>query len=77
MATGVHHAQPKPLFDVKGGEWYFGFDCPKCGQRFAVFDDPSKGTIEFDGATGIQVACSHCNDNRLYGIGEVRNFEAT
>jgi predicted nucleic-acid-binding Zn-ribbon protein len=73
---GIHNAKAKPLFDVKPGEWYFGFDCAKCGQRFAVFDDPSKGTINFNGAAHIQVACSHCDHDQLYGADEVQNYKA-
>ena len=36
----------------------------------------SKGTINFYGAAHIQVACSHCDHDQLYGADEVQNYKA-
>jgi hypothetical protein len=40
---GTYKVRPKPLEEVKVGNWYCGFSCLACTKRFAVFDDPSSG----------------------------------
>ena len=68
----------KPASEVSAGNWYNGFTCKECGQRFAVFDDPSggKGPTKLSGSGHIRVACGHCGAEHVYETSEIENYQA-
>ena len=64
--------------EIKPASWYFGFDCPACHARFAVFDDPGAGSKPFTSQRPcvFRVSCPHCGADRLYRTDQVRQFRA-
>ncbi len=73
---GTYKVTAKKLSDIKSGDWYYGFDCLVCGERFAVFDDTSQGTkvVQMMGDGVFRVACPYCQSDRLYKTDQVKNF---
>ena len=68
----------KKLGELKPDKWYFGFDCPACGTRFAVFDDPNAGAKPFTAERPcmFRVSCPQCGADRLYRTDQVQQFRA-
>jgi predicted RNA-binding Zn-ribbon protein involved in translation (DUF1610 family) len=64
--------------EMKPGNWYFGFDCPACHARFAVFDDPGAGSEPFTSRRPcvFRVSCPGCGADRLYRTDQVQQFRA-
>jgi hypothetical protein len=64
--------------EMKPGNWYFGFDCPTCHARFAVFDDPGAGAKPFSSQRPcvFRVSCPECEADRLYRTDQVQQFRA-
>jgi hypothetical protein len=60
----------KDLASLKPGNWYIGFRCRSCEEWFAIFDDKSKGTMNYaeviEGEGRLRTTCPHCGDTHEY-----------
>lgn len=74
----TYNVTAKKPGDVKPGSWYFGFDCPDCHARFAVFDDPGAGSKPFTSKRPcvFRVSCPQCAADRRYRTDQVQQFRA-
>lgn len=72
----TYNVTAKKPGELKAGNSYFGFDCPACQTRFAVFDDPSGGEKAFTSERPcvFRVSCPKCGADRRYRIDQVRQF---
>ena len=75
----TYRAAPLPADDVVAGNWYFGFECLACDQRFAVLEDTSAGSrsLRFTGEGYVQALCPHCAVDGLYSADRLQQFQAS
>jgi len=75
----TYRAAPLPPDDVVAGNWYFGFECLACDQRFAVLEDTSAGnrSLRFTGEGYVQALCPHCAVDGLYSADQLQQFQAS
>jgi hypothetical protein len=73
----TYNVPAKKPAETKPGQWYFGFDCPVCHARFAVWDDPGAGAQPFTSKRPcvFKVSCAHCAADRLYRTDQVRQYK--
>jgi hypothetical protein len=67
----------RPLSDTVAGNWYYGFRCRTCQNRFPVLDDWSEGTAPSQVISGgaIEVICPHCEKIAVYLPKQIERFQ--
>jgi DNA-directed RNA polymerase subunit RPC12/RpoP len=63
---------------MEDGEWYLGFTCYGCAERFAVQRDPANGTQKHFHHWGHEkrdIDCPHCGHTNTYRAGQTETFK--
>lgn len=60
------------------GDWYLGFRCVGCGNRFAILDDPTgTGGMLTTGDALFKAQCPGCGADGAYPTEALLTFQAT
>lgn len=66
---------PKPA--LRPGGWYLGFRCARCGEHFALVEDPTgSGEIATAGEAVFRTVCPGCAQAHDYLAADLVVFEA-
>jgi DNA-directed RNA polymerase subunit RPC12/RpoP len=73
--TGEFEAAP--LTALAPGHWYIGLICARCGQRFAIMNEPSNsGGFEISGDARFDANCPSCGHRARYGAENLVSFQS-
>lgn len=62
---------------LRPGGWYIGFRCVKCGEHFAIMDEPTGGgEVGLSGTAAFEAVCPNCAAPRTYSAADLVVFEA-
>jgi hypothetical protein len=71
---GLFRTSPK--MSPVPGEWYLGFVCLTCSNRFAVLDDPNgTGGTKVSGRGAFLVTCPACGAAHSYAAERMVSFQ--
>lgn len=80
MAQGVQFTrtyEAAPLSSLTPGGWYIGFVCKRCGQHFAILNEPTNtGTIQISGTALFRANCPNCGNMDEYRTDDLVQFRA-
>jgi hypothetical protein len=66
---------PKPLSEVKSGNWYLGTDCSSCDLRIALLDSTPNSDAKLVGGK-LLFTCPHCGHRDTYETSVIVNYQA-
>ncbi len=73
--TGRFAVAPKQA--LRPGGWYIGFRCAKCGEHFAIMDEPTGGgDVGLSGNAAFDAVCPNCSAPGAYSAADLVVFEA-
>jgi hypothetical protein len=80
MVQGIHFSGAYDCAALPGlvpGGWYIGFACKRCGQHFAILNEPTDtGTLDMSGSASFKAACPNCGDEGVYSAADLVQFQA-